>query len=232
MSKFSVMQDIRLPKIPVGYPLKRNRTGETSNQPERLDREEVVFVPLWGLSHCSTRSVCHDGAAWAVLSARIRCRKEAVTALSLGLLASCWALHNSRYGVPSRTESKGSTPRSGAKPADIWTQGRKGNRGGRTVGSAITSWSPLASGLKASWRNRRALEPPPRCFSYILESRLIAIDCIGDGGIGAHFRDGWLPGSYRFQGIQSHQVKRRQLPSCYCQEALLLPHGMVAAFPG
>ena len=144
-----------MPKIPVGYPLKRNRTGETSNQPERLDREEVVFVPLWGLSHCSTRSVCHDGAAWAVLSARIRCRKEAVTALSLGLLASCWALHNSRYGVPSRTKSKGSTPRSGAKPADIWTQGRKGNRGGRTVGSAITSWSPLASGLKASWRNRR-----------------------------------------------------------------------------
>jgi hypothetical protein len=160
MSKFSVMQDIRLPKIPVGYPLKRNRMGETSNQPERLDREEVVFVPLWGLSHCSTRSVCHDGAAWAVLSARIRCRKEAVTALSLGLLASCWALHNSRYGVPSRTESKGSTPRSGAKPADIWTQGRKGNRDGRTVGSAITSWSPRASGLKASWRNRRASDDP------------------------------------------------------------------------
>ena len=77
-----------------------------------------------------------------------------------------------------------------------------------------------------------ASESSPRCFSYILESRLVDIDCVEDWDIGARLQDVWLPGSYRFEGIQGHQVKRRQLSPGYCHEALLLPHGMVAALSG
>src|SRR6266700_2234882 len=38
------MQDIRLPKIPVGKRLKRDGSGSTHNQPVMLVREEVVFA--------------------------------------------------------------------------------------------------------------------------------------------------------------------------------------------
>src|SRR5437588_11037631 len=56
---WAVMQDIRLPKIPVGYWLKRDGSGPTHNQPVMLVREEVFFAAQPVPSH-ESQALCSE----------------------------------------------------------------------------------------------------------------------------------------------------------------------------
>lgn len=56
-------------------------------------------------------------------------------------------------------------------------------------------------------------QPSSRRCSQMLDARLVDIDCIEYRSIDRGYRHAGLLGSYRFQGVQGHQVKRRQLSS-------------------